>query len=101
MRPETERFRAEWGQIIPPPHLLKDGITIPVSLRALIARINRALKHEDQMLEITRGERWRASQGDYYIVDTKRNWMLHHHIDPEALGRELKVLAEHRTSGNR
>jgi hypothetical protein len=67
---------------------------VPISERALIQRINRKLKPEDQMLRTTRGERWRSSQGNHYIIDFNRNWMVADHVDVEDLGRELGVLAE-------
>ncbi len=64
----------------------------PVSLRALIQRINRALKADDWKLKATRGVRGRSSLGDYYIVNPNRNWIVKARIDPETLGRELGVL---------
>jgi hypothetical protein len=32
--------------------------------------------------------------GDYYTIDTQRNWVVEKHVDPEDIGRELKVLHE-------
>jgi len=66
--------------------------TVPVSQRALIARINRALKKDDEVLKATRGERWRDEQGDFYILDWRKNWIVYKHVDLEELGRELEVL---------
>jgi hypothetical protein len=66
----------------------------PVSLRALVQRINRKLVHENEQLKATRGDRWRHEQGDYYIVDHSRRWIVAKHVDVEELGRELGVLAE-------
>src|SRR5262249_26929673 len=69
-----------------------ESCRFPVSLRALIQRINRKLKPQDEMLKTLRGERCRNELGNYYIVDFNRNCILHKWIDPEALGRDLGVL---------
>ena len=66
---------------------------VPVTQRALIQRINRALEKEGQILKTTRGNKWRSSLGDYYVVDLNRNTMISTHVDLEELGREIKVLA--------
>ena len=66
--------------------------TVPVGKRALIARINRTLKKDDEMLKATRGERARSDLGDYYIIDVRGNLILHKDVDLEDLGRELGVL---------
>ena len=66
---------------------------VPVTQRALIQRINRALAKEGQILKTTRGVKWRQSLGDYYVVDLNRNFIISTHNDVEELGRELKALA--------
>lgn len=66
-----------------------------VSLSALMKRINRRLRANDEMLRTTRGERARLDLGDYYVHDFRRNLALDTHVDPERLGRELGVLREH------
>jgi len=73
--------------------------TVPITMRALIQRINRALKKENEfeVLKITRG-RWRGGAGDlgrYYTVDENRNAVTGQHIDPEKLGRKLGVLKDY------
>ena len=50
-----------------------------------------------EQLKATRGERWRQEQGDYYIIDYRKNWLTHKHIDPETLARELGVLRDWET----
>jgi hypothetical protein len=65
---------------------------VPVTTRAAIQRINRALAEKGHKLKITRGNRWRDTLGDFYTIDAKRNWIVEKHVDPEALGRELGVL---------
>jgi hypothetical protein len=65
----------------------------PVTMRALIQRINRKLSAEEEMLKVTRGDRWRGDLGDYYVVDMNRNHLVSTHVDVAALGRKLGVLA--------
>ncbi|HEV2294573.1 MAG TPA: hypothetical protein VGR35_12020 [Tepidisphaeraceae bacterium] len=68
---------------------------LPVSERALLARLNRALAKEDQMLRKCRADsRWYRDLGDYALVDVSRNTWLATHVDLEALGREMGVLQE-------
>lgn len=67
---------------------------IPVSKAALIRRINRKLAHDDQILKATRGARAIQDVGDYYIVDSQRNFAVANDVDPEDLARELEVLHE-------
>jgi len=74
--------------------------TVPVSLRALIARINRKLRADDQMLKATRGERARGDLGDFYLLDFNRNIIRDQRVDPEELGRELGVLKPWETVKN-
>jgi hypothetical protein len=66
---------------------------VPVTVRALIARINRKLKASDEVLKATRGEgRARQEFGDFYVLDFNRNAVMQKNVDPEQLGRELGVL---------
>jgi hypothetical protein len=66
--------------------------TVPVTERALIQRINRALRQDDQILRQARGEHARRELGNFYIVDVGRNFLAAQHVDLEALARELGVL---------
>ena len=68
--------------------------TVPVTLRAVIQRINRKLAGEDKRLKATRGERARSDLGDYYLLNVNRNFIAAHHVDPEALARELGVIPQ-------
>jgi len=65
---------------------------VPVSERAVIARINRKLKQDDEVLKATRGERARLDLGDYHVVNYRGNYVAQMNCDPERLGRELGVL---------
>lgn len=71
---------------------------IPVTLRALLQRINRVLAKEDQRLYTRRTARdgshprgWNDT-GSHYIVDLRRNLVIGTHVDPELYGREIGVL---------
>lgn len=68
---------------------------VPISRRALLQRINRALAGDSQVLKVTHGEFDRAEFGDYYIVDLGRHAVTKKKIDPIKLGRELGVIREH------
>jgi hypothetical protein len=66
---------------------------VPVTERALFQRINRKLAHENEQLKTCRGGQWENELGRYYVVDLNRNSITASDVDPEALGRELGVLA--------
>ena len=63
----------------------------PVTMRALIQRINRKLEQNDQRLRAARS----SDLGRYYILDFKHNSVVKRHIDPEALGRDFGVLKDY------
>ncbi len=69
---------------------------IPVSWRALTQRVNRALRQEGKLLK---GRPGRGPKGRYYLVSLTRNVVLRQDVDPEALGRELGVLAPYEEVG--
>jgi hypothetical protein len=51
------------------------------------------LAHEEEVLKKTRGQQARSNFGDYYVLHWRSNHVRHGHVDPEAWGRELGVLA--------
>jgi hypothetical protein len=53
--------------------------------KALVARINRRLRPQGQLLRKTRGERARRNLGDYCVHDFMRNLVLETHVAPEDL----------------
>jgi hypothetical protein len=63
----------------------------PVSLRAVIQRINRKLR-PDKTLKASRGEPARLDVGAFYVVDHRTNAIQQRDVDLEALARELGVL---------
>ena len=54
-----------------------------VTMRALIQRINRKLAAQEEVLKVTRGEKWRGEFGDYYAIDLRTNAVMAKHVDPE------------------
>jgi hypothetical protein len=71
---------------------------IPVSERAVVQRINRKFLSQDgppaRELKKTRGARALLDLGDFYVLNTERNFVEEHHIDIEDLAREMGVLNE-------
>lgn len=69
---------------------------IPVSERALLARVNRKLAAEEEIVRKSRraysAGHVLVDQGDFVRVDVGRNCVIDA-VDLEALGRELGVLA--------
>jgi hypothetical protein len=65
---------------------------VPVSLRAIVQRINRKLAANDEIMKKTRGERWRGELGDWYIVDFRTNTIVGPHVVPAEEARERGVL---------
>jgi hypothetical protein len=69
-----------------------EAVSVPITARALIQRLNRRLRHDNAKLCATRSNQDRPRQGDYYIVDLTINGVVGWDVDPEALGRELGAL---------
>jgi len=63
-----------------------------VTSEALAKRINRQLIKQGRQLRKTRSWRAQVNLGDYYITDTRRNFVVASNIDLEAYGRNLGVL---------
>lgn len=64
---------------------------VPVTMRALLQRINRALADNGEILKVTRGSRAIEAVGRYYTIDA-RNRVTKTHLDPVKLAQELGVL---------
>ena len=67
-------------------------LTFTISEKAVVARINRRLRRDGQMLRKTRGELARRDLGDYWVHELSRNLALETRVDPEEMARELGVL---------
>ena len=72
----------------------EEGRSVPVTVRALVQRINRRLRRDGKTLKNARSPRIASSLGRYFIVDPNRSWITGQHISPEVLGRQIGVLAE-------
>ena len=75
----------------------KTETKVPVTMRALVQRINRKLAKDDQQLRKHRGPRffsgsWGLSPGDYYIRDVRHPNIVEWQVDVEELGHETGVL---------
>jgi hypothetical protein len=66
---------------------------VPVSQRALIARINRKLAHDGEQLRVNTSDQWRFQLRNYYI--TCNNTLISAHEELEPLARELGCLKAH------
>jgi hypothetical protein len=71
--------------------LARQRTTAPVSMRALIARINRKLADKGEVLKAARSERAASSVGLFFIV--RGNRIASEQVDPEVLARKLGVLS--------
>jgi hypothetical protein len=65
---------------------------VPVSLRAIVQRLNRHLKPTEATLKKARGRYALAQFGAYYILNWRCNTVEQSHVDPAALAREAGVL---------
>ena len=65
---------------------------VPVSMAALMARINRKLAHDGERFKASRSAGEFDNLGDYYTVDLSMNAVVGKHQDPEELARELEVM---------
>lgn len=73
---------------------------VPVTERALVQRINRALAksgRHGQVMKKCRGQRAQLDLGRFYVLDIDRNLVIDTHVDVESLGRQLDVLHEYET----
>ena len=66
--------------------------TLPISERSLIRRVNRKLADDNQVLRMARGERAKRHVGEFYIVDTRRNFIVSKYINLLMFAREMGVL---------
>jgi hypothetical protein len=72
---------------------------IPVSERALLARVNRKLAHDYKTLRKWRSAGnsgpWHWETGDYYLLDQGNNLLREFQVDLESFASELGVLADY------
>lgn len=65
-----------------------------ITKTALIARIQRALRHDSQRLRKSRSEYWNWQLGEYYVEDFSSRFIVDKHVDVEELALRLGVLRE-------
>lgn len=65
---------------------------VPVTIRALVQRINRKLAADGEILKASRGERARKDLGEYFVLNVRAGTVTKPAADPEGLGRRLGVL---------
>lgn len=68
---------------------------VTISERALLARINRKLKQDNEQVrkcKVDSRSYW--DLGSYYVIDLSKNAVTATHVDLSKWGRELKVLAD-------
>jgi hypothetical protein len=70
----------------------KKAEAVPVTVRAIVQRINRALAKKGEQLRASRGDQARTELGDYYVIDLHRNTLVLYRVNLDALGRKLGVL---------
>lgn len=68
---------------------------ISISRRALIQRLQRALKEDELVLRTAHNERVRRKMGDYYTMDLRTSQVMETYVDLEDLGREYGVLKDY------
>jgi hypothetical protein len=54
---------------------------VPVTVRALMARVNRKLAHDGQILKVSRSVAEKQNLGNYHVVDTHKNTVVACHIN--------------------
>jgi hypothetical protein len=67
---------------------------LPVSIRAIMQRINRALPEHQQLKSAARSARWQAEVGLHYIVDGAAGHVVSRNVDLEQLARKLGCIKE-------
>jgi hypothetical protein len=65
---------------------------VPITMRALVQRMNRRLGQSGQVLRPARSEGIQVQLGNWYVIDTRQNTVVQQHVDPIAFARELGVL---------
>jgi hypothetical protein len=65
---------------------------MPLTLNAVVARVNRRLEREHGTVLRRTPECERHRMGDFHELDVSRNLVVGYDRDPEALARELGVL---------
>jgi hypothetical protein len=70
---------------------MADRTKVPLSARALIQRLNRAMAEDELCVKKARANA-ALTLGDFYVLSTTRNVVMERDADLEALGKKWKVL---------
>lgn len=73
---------------------MKNKPRVPVSERALVQRLNRALHPDGEKIKKTRGGKAEQELGAYYVLNIRGNYVVGKDVDLEDFGRKYKVLAD-------
>jgi len=65
---------------------------VPISLRAVMQRVNRKLAGKHQVLKVIHGTRLEQELWRYYVVNRKHNAVQQTHVNVEVLAKERGVL---------
>ena len=65
---------------------------VPITIRALCQRINRALAERGEILKKARGRHAVEDCGDWFVLDTRRNVVARKHVDPKTIGSTLRLI---------
>ncbi len=68
---------------------------VGATVKALLQRVNRRLRENDQRVCRARSERVRLGPGAFYAIDEKRSLILGKDVNLEQLARELGALKPH------
>jgi hypothetical protein len=69
---------------------------VKLNERALVARINRKLFGDDQVLKKLRpNSRWLNDLGEFYLLDTRKNGIIGKHIDLVTLAKKIGVMTDY------
>ena len=68
--------------------------SVPITTRALVQRINRALEKDHEVLKRSRGAEAMREFGDYFVVNFNMGAVVRVDVDLEDFGREIGVLEE-------
>jgi hypothetical protein len=71
---------------------IKAGSKVPVSVRAIVQRINRVLQENDRQLKAARGGRALQACGRFYVINVKSNTVVQHNVDLSELAQELGTI---------
>ena len=65
---------------------------VAISERALLQRVNRKLRGSGEQIRTARSPRVELDLGRYFVVNVRGSFLANHHIDLEALARDLEAL---------